>query len=61
MLVIILLESIKEIWKTCLYFNAIHEFTGKVKLFDLEYEIDGIKKSGIYSFLLLLIQVEWVE
>ena len=43
----------KKYGRLAYIFNAIHEFTGKVKLFDLEYEIDGIKKSGIYSFLFI--------
>ena len=33
------------------FFNAMNELKGEVKLFDLEYEIDGIKKSGTYSFV----------
>jgi len=32
-------------------FNALSEFKDKVKLFDLEYEIDGKKVSGTYSFV----------
>ena len=43
----------KKYGRLAYIFNAIHEFTRKVKLFDLEYEIDGIKKSGIYSFLFI--------
>lgn len=43
----------KKYGRLAYFFNAIHEFTGKVKLFDLEYEIDGIKKSGIYSFVFI--------
>lgn len=43
----------KKYGRLAYIFNAIHEFTGKVKLFDLEYEIDGIKKSGIYSFVFI--------
>ena len=43
----------KKYGRLAYIFNAIHEFTGKVKLFDLEYEIDGIKKSGIYSSLFI--------
>lgn len=43
----------KKYGRLAYIFNAIHEFTGKVKLFDLEYEINGIKKSGIYSFLFI--------
>ena len=43
----------KKYGRLAYIFNAIHEFTGKVKLFDLEYEIDGVKKSGIYSFVFI--------
>lgn len=33
-------------------FNIIHEFTSEeVKTFDLTFEIDGIKKTGKYSFI----------
>lgn len=33
-------------------FNALHEFTSEsVKQFNLAYEVNGIKKSGTYSFI----------
>ncbi len=32
-------------------FNALGEFKDKVKLFDLTYEVDGVKKNGTYSFV----------
>lgn len=41
----------KKYGRLAYIFNAIHEFTGKIKLYDLEYEIDGVKKSGVYSFV----------
>ncbi len=33
------------------FFNAINELKDNIKLFNLTYEIDGIKKSGTYSFI----------
>lgn len=32
-------------------FNAIHELKDKIKQFDITFEIDGVKKSGTYSFV----------
>lgn len=32
-------------------FNALRELKDKVKMFDLSFEIDGVKKSGTYSFV----------
>ena len=35
-------------------FNALHEFTSEsVKQFDLTYEVNGVKKSGTYSFIFI--------
>lgn len=33
------------------FFNALNELKGSVKLFDIEYEINGVKKDGTYSFI----------
>ena len=35
-------------------FNALHEFTSEsVKQFNLSYEVNGVKKSGTYSFIFI--------
>ena len=35
-------------------FNAVHEFTSdKIRQFNLTYEVDGVKKSGTYSFVFI--------
>lgn len=34
-------------------FHALSELKDKVKMFDIEFEIDGVKKSGRYSFIFI--------
>ena len=46
-----MLKRKKKYGRLAYIFNALYEFTGKVKLFDLDYEVDGVKKSGTYSFV----------
>lgn len=41
----------KKYGRLAYFFNALNELKDSVKLFDLTYEINGIKKSGIYSFV----------
>lgn len=46
-------EYKKKYGRLAYIFNALHALRGEVKLFDLSYEIDGIKKEGTYSFVFI--------
>lgn len=41
----------KKYGRLAYIFNALYEFMGKIKLYDLTYEVNGVKKSGTYSFM----------
>lgn len=41
----------KKYGRLAYFFNALNELKDSVKLFDLTYEINGVKKSGTYSFV----------
>lgn len=46
-------EYKKKYGRLAYIFNALHALRGEVKLFDLSYEVDGIKKEGTYSFIFI--------
>lgn len=46
-------EYKKKYGRLAYIFNALYALRGEVKLFDLSYEVDGIKKEGTYSFIFI--------
>ena len=46
-------EYKKKYGRLAYIFNALNALRGEVKLFDLSYEVDGIKKEGTYSFIFI--------
>ena len=46
-------EYKKKYGRLAYIFNALYALRVEVKLFDLSYEVDGIKKEGTYSFIFI--------